>query len=132
VEGARISEVVVTHHPRRFGQSKYNLTRTFRVLMDLMSLNLFLKYLKSPLRFFGKIGGWFFSFGFVCACWAGYAWLVEEVPLYELNVVVTLLFLLWVAALQLLFIGLVASLIVRTGKRRSGYLSMVFSRTERM
>ena len=38
IEGARISEVKVNHHPRRYGESKYGLDRTFRVLMDLLTV----------------------------------------------------------------------------------------------
>ena len=120
VEGARIAEIVVRHHSRRFGKSKYNLSRTFRVLMDLASLNVFLKYLRNPLRFFGKIGIGFLLIGFVGACWVGYYMGVYQTPLIELNIPVTLVFLLWVAGFQFLFLGLVASLIVKTGTR-SGF-----------
>jgi len=118
VEGARIAEVAVDHHPRRFGRSKYNLTRTFRVLMDLASLNIFLKYLRNPLRFFGRIGVWFIAAGALPAGWAGYRMVFDHVPLLDLNVVVTLAFLLWVAGFCFLFLGLTASLIVQTGERR--------------
>jgi len=120
VEGARIAEIVVRHHSRRFGQSKYNLSRTFRVLMDLASLNIFLKYLRNPLRFFGKISIGFLLIGFVGACWIGFYMGVYRTPLIELNIPVTLVFLLWVAGFQFLFLGLVASLIVKTGTR-SGF-----------
>jgi len=41
IEGARIAEMVVTHHERKYGVSKYNISRTFRVIMDLTTLNLF-------------------------------------------------------------------------------------------
>ncbi|MFH1940855.1 MAG: glycosyltransferase family 2 protein [bacterium] len=126
IEGARIAEMVVSHHPRRFGKSKYNLSRTFRVLMDLGSLNLFLKYLKNPLRFFGKIGAWFFLAGILAVCWMGYQMGVERIPLSDLNVSLTLFFLLWVAGFQFVFLGLVASLIVRTGARWGGTLSSYF------
>jgi glycosyltransferase involved in cell wall biosynthesis len=118
VEGARISEVVVNHHPRRFGKSKYNITRTFRVLMDLMTLNLFLKYLRNPLRFFGKIGTLFLTLGFIGTCWIMYQVFVTNLLLEEMNVLVTLIFLLWITGFQFVFLGLVASLIVKTGDRR--------------
>lgn len=118
IEGARIAEVVVNHRPRRFGKSKYNLSRTFRVLMDLSSLNLFLKYLRNPLRFFGRVGVWFHFLGLLVALWVGYRMVIDHTPLVALNVLVTLVFLLWVVGFQFLFIGLVASLIVRTGERR--------------
>ena len=117
VEGARITEVEVNHHPRRFGESKYNLSRTFRVLMDLTSLNIFLKYLRNPLRFFGKIGIGFLFLGFLVACWIAYRMGIHRFPLIDLNILVTLVFLLWVAGFQILFLGLVASLIVKTGTR---------------
>jgi glycosyltransferase involved in cell wall biosynthesis len=123
VEGARISEVAVNHLPRRFGQSKYNLTRTFRVLMDLGSLNLFLKYLRNPLRFFGMIGAWFFGLGIVLTAWIVYQIGGIGVAFYDLNVLVTLSFLLWAMGFQSLFLGFVAVLIVRTGSRKGYTLS---------
>jgi glycosyltransferase involved in cell wall biosynthesis len=122
VEGARIAEIVVRHHPRRFGRSKYNLTRTFRVLMDLSSLNVFLKYLRNPLRFFGKIGILFFGLGAAAAAWAAVRF-ASGTPLLELNVALTLVFLFFVAGFQWLFLGAVASLIVATGGRRGAGLS---------
>jgi glycosyltransferase involved in cell wall biosynthesis len=118
IEGARITEEVVNHHARRFGKSKYNITRTFRVLMDLFSLNLLLKYLRNPLRFFGKLGGLFLILGVVLAGWVGYRMIVTRAPLGEFNVLITMVFLLAVAGFQFLFYGLVASLIVKTGQRR--------------
>jgi len=123
IEGARISEVAVNHLPRRFGKSKYNLTRTFRVLMDLGSLNLFLKYLKNPLRFFGMIGVWFFGLGIVLTAWVVYQIGSDTVPLLDLNVLITLVFLLWTMGFQSLFLGLIAILIVRTGNRKGCTLS---------
>jgi glycosyltransferase involved in cell wall biosynthesis len=123
VEGARISEIIVRHHPRRFGKSKYNLTRTFRVLMDLSSLNLFLKYLRNPLRFFGLIGAWFFVFGIAAALWIGFQVWIRGIPLMDVNVIVTLVFLFFVAGFQWLYLGVVASLIVKTGRRRGASLS---------
>jgi len=54
--GARIGEVPVTHHPRRFGQSKYGLSRTIRVLLDLITVKFLMNYATSPLRMFGGAG----------------------------------------------------------------------------
>ncbi len=121
IEGARISEIIVNHRPRRYGKSKYNISRTFRVLMDLSSLNLFIKYLRNPFRFFGKIGVWFFFFGIVGSLWMGYIIFIQKVQIVDLNVIMTVLFLLWVAGFQFIFIGFVANLIVRTGNRRKDY-----------
>lgn len=52
----RIGEVEVTHHPRRYGQSKYGISRTFRVLLDLLAVLFFLRYSARPGHFFGTFG----------------------------------------------------------------------------
>ena len=56
IEGARITEVPVRHHARRFGQSKYGLGRTIRVVMDLLTVYFMKKFLTRPMHVFG-IGG---------------------------------------------------------------------------
>lgn len=53
---SRIGETVVIHHARRFGTSKYGLSRTFRVILDLLSAFFFLRYRARPGHFFGTIG----------------------------------------------------------------------------
>ena len=123
VEGARIDEIVVTHHPRRFGRSKYNLLRTFRVLMDLSSLNLFLKYLSNPMRFFGALGGWLLFLGSIMAGYVIYCMWWKQVHASDMNVLITTVFLLWAVGMQSVLFGLVASLIVRTASRKGGSLS---------
>jgi glycosyltransferase involved in cell wall biosynthesis len=56
IEGARIAEMPVTHHARRFGKSKYGLGRTFRVLMDLATIFFMKKFLTRPMHVFGLFG----------------------------------------------------------------------------
>lgn len=55
-EGARIDQVNVKHHARIHGQSKYGLSRTFRVLSDLILMLFFRKYMQKPMHFFGTFG----------------------------------------------------------------------------
>lgn len=55
-EGAKIGEMDVRHHPRKFGTSKYGLGRTFRVASDLLLMVFFLKYRQKPMHLFGTIG----------------------------------------------------------------------------
>ena len=57
--GGNIDEVVVSHHPRRFGTSKYGLSRTFRVVLDLMTVKFLLRYSTHPIQIFGKFGLYF-------------------------------------------------------------------------
>lgn len=57
LEGAtKITQVDVNHRPRQFGESKYNLGRTSRVISDLILMVFFKKYLQRPMHFFGGIG----------------------------------------------------------------------------
>ena len=54
--GARIAEIPVRHHARRFGRSKYGLGRIFRVLIDLMVIKMLIQFAAHPLRWFTLIG----------------------------------------------------------------------------
>jgi glycosyltransferase involved in cell wall biosynthesis len=58
--GGKIDEVVVNHRARQFGQSKYGITRTFRVILDLVTVKFLLQYSKGPIQMFGKVAGAFF------------------------------------------------------------------------
>ena len=61
LQGARITQVDVKHHPRKFGRSKYGINRTFRVMSDLMLIVFFRRYMQKPMHLFGTIG--FISLG---------------------------------------------------------------------
>src|SRR3546814_12413928 len=50
--GARLSQIKVRHHPRRFGQSKYGLSRIYRVLFDLLAVKTILTFAQQPLWWF--------------------------------------------------------------------------------
>lgn len=51
--GALVTEIKVTHHPRRFGQTNYTLWRTWKVAFDMVTVSLLVKFASKPLRFFG-------------------------------------------------------------------------------
>ncbi len=57
--GGSVDEVVVGHHPRRFGKSKYGLSRTLRVILDLITVKFLLHYSRGPMQMFGKLGALF-------------------------------------------------------------------------
>ncbi|MFT5523483.1 MAG: glycosyltransferase involved in cell wall biosynthesis [Pirellulaceae bacterium] len=62
--GARCVEVITQHHPRRFGQTKYGISRTVRVVLDLLTVKYLLDYFSSPMKLFGRagIGFWLIAF----------------------------------------------------------------------
>ncbi len=56
--GGRIDEVPVRHHARQFGTSKYGISRTTRVVLDLLTVKFILHYSRGPMQIFGRIGLW--------------------------------------------------------------------------
>lgn len=61
--GARRIEVVTNHRARQFGETKYGLGRTVRVILDLITVKYMLKYFASPMKLFGKLGLWMGGMG---------------------------------------------------------------------
>ncbi len=56
LQGAKITQVDVKHHARRFGKSKYGIGRTTRVMSDLLTMVFFRKYIQRPMHLFGAVG----------------------------------------------------------------------------
>ena len=54
--GARVTEVVVGYRSRKYGVSKYNLSRTYKVLLDLLVVKFLDRYMTKPIHFFGGLG----------------------------------------------------------------------------
>jgi hypothetical protein len=61
--GAKCLEMITTHHPRQFGKTKYGLSRTIRVVLDLLTVKYMLDYYASPMKLFGRIGFAFLAVG---------------------------------------------------------------------
>ncbi|MBE9227699.1 glycosyltransferase family 2 protein [Phormidium sp. LEGE 05292] len=119
IEGARITEIPVRHHARRFGQSKYGLGRTFRVLMDLLTIWFMKKFLTRPMHVFGWWGLISMFAGISIGSYLTFVKLVlgEEIgnrPLLVLAVVLLL------AGVQLFSFGLLAELLMRTYHESQG------------
>jgi glycosyltransferase involved in cell wall biosynthesis len=79
--GARIAEMRVHHRPRRWGVSKYGIARTFRVLLDLLTVKFLLSYATRPLHIFGLIGLASGGLGFLVAVYLTIGKLVYDVPI---------------------------------------------------
>jgi glycosyltransferase involved in cell wall biosynthesis len=66
-QGAKVTELPVTHHPRTHGRSKYGLSRTFKVILDLLVVKFLASYSQKPIYVFGGFGLLSFLFSFICA-----------------------------------------------------------------
>ncbi len=71
-QGARVTEIVVNHRPRTKGRSKYGISRTFRVVLDLLLLKFLDRYGQRPMHLFGGFGLFSVLAGIGCAVWAVY------------------------------------------------------------
>ncbi len=119
IEGARITEIPVRHHARRYGQSKYGLDRTFRVIMDLFTIFFMRKFLTRPMHVFGLFGLLALISGTALGLYLAYVKLglgetIGQRPLLILAVV------LFLSGLQLFSFGLLAELSMRTYHESQG------------
>ncbi len=113
IEGARITEVPVRHHARQFGKSKYGLDRTFRVVMDLLTISFIKKFLTRPMHVFGLLGMLSLLIGVLSGLYLtflkyGLGQSIGDRPLLILAVLLTL------TGIQLFSFGLLAEVLMRT------------------
>jgi glycosyltransferase involved in cell wall biosynthesis len=111
--GANWTEVPVNHRPRRFGKSKYGIGRTFRVLLDLITIRFLQGYMTRPIRIFGKWGIALGGLGFVLGLWLTIQKFFMGQSLGNRPALV-LAVLLIVMGVQLVSIGLLGEMIMRT------------------
>ncbi len=116
IEGARIKEVEVNHHSRMHGKSKYSIARTIKVLMDMTTLSLFIRYVHNPLKYFGGMGLLFLLSGSLAALIYVFSFLYGTMNPEEQNVVITLIFLFVASGVQYMIYGLLAEIISHTSK----------------
>jgi dolichol-phosphate mannosyltransferase len=119
IEGARITEMPVRHHARRFGKSKYGIDRTFRVVMDLMTVYFMKTFLTRPMHVFGLMGVSSTLVGTLLGMYLAFLKLVlgqgiGDRPLLILAVV------LFLTGIQLFCFGLLAELLMRTYHESQG------------
>src|SRR5688500_4647371 len=111
--GVRVSEQVVNHRARKAGTTKYGISRTIRVILDLMTVKFLLSYSTRPLQVFGLYGAGMGLVGTMICAWVAYekyftAWNGDRTWLLLLGI------LLIMAGFQLLTLGLLAELQSRT------------------
>jgi hypothetical protein len=108
-QGYRVTEIPVKHHPRKFGVSKFGLTRFTHGFFDFMTVVFLMKFLKRPMHFFGGLGSLVSALGIVICAYMTYLWFAGEMighrPLLILGV------LLIIVGMQMVTTGLVAEML---------------------
>lgn len=111
--GARIVETAVGHHPRRFGVSKYGIGRTFKVILDLMTVKFLSSYSTKPIYLFGGLGLALFIAGLGLVGLMTYLKFVHGISMI-LTPMPTLAAMFVILGMQSLMLGLLAELVIRT------------------
>lgn len=111
--GANIKEVIVRHHPRRLGKTKYGLSRTLKVLLDLITIKFLLSYSTRPIQLFGKWGLFFFGIGFIIFIYLVFGWLFLGHSLAARPLLIIDIFIM-LTGIQLIILGLIGEMITRT------------------
>lgn len=113
LEGARITQVDVRHHPREHGKSKYGLSRTFKVMSDLLFMLFLKKYLQKPMHLFGNAGLLLFGLGAAINLYLAFLKLVMGQDIWGKPLLILGLMLV-IAGIQLITIGFVIEIQMRT------------------
>lgn len=114
-QGARVTELEVTHHPRLEGKSKYGLMRTFKVVLDLLMVKFLGSYSTKPLYFFGTLGALLCGAGTMAAMFTLYQKFIhpEHVWVHKNPLFGVAVFLFLVGG-QAVMLGILAELQIRT------------------
>jgi glycosyltransferase involved in cell wall biosynthesis len=111
--GARVTEIPVSHHPRRFGKAKYGLSRTLKVMLDILAVRFLTSFSTRPIHIFGLLGMISFLAGGAMLLYLAIVRLfflqpIANRPLTLLGILLTML------GVQLVTSGLLAELLTRT------------------
>lgn len=109
--GGKICEMVVKHHPRTAGESKYGISRTARVLADLALVRLLFKYRSRPVHLFAKVAQYLVLTAVAFGLWAAWGWFFREAPLFGVPFLVAVM--LSVGGVLSVGIGLCCELVMR-------------------
>lgn len=111
--GVSVAELPVNHRPRTAGRSKYGLSRTVRVILDLLTVKFLLSYATRPIQIFGLIGLVFLGAGLATGLYLSFLRLFMDEPIGN-RPLLLLAVLLVLVGIQLITMGLLAEMVSRT------------------
>ncbi|HJZ12420.1 MAG TPA: glycosyltransferase, partial [Acidobacteriota bacterium] len=111
--GARVSEIPVEHHARKMGKSKYGLSRTLKVIFDLMTIKFMASYQTKPIYVFGSFGMLAFTVSLLSGLYAVFLKLFHKADFVQTPLPI-LAVVMFAVGIQFLLMGLLAEMLVRT------------------
>jgi glycosyltransferase involved in cell wall biosynthesis len=111
--GAKVAELPVNHHPRLYGKSKYGISRTLRVVLDLMTVKFLMAYSTKPIQLFGRWGVYTLFTGIITGCLTIYMKIFEHTSMNRNPLLIMTAFLLFMG-IQFIVLGLLGELNART------------------
>jgi glycosyltransferase involved in cell wall biosynthesis len=112
-EGARVAEIPVAHHARTMGKSKYGLSRTFKVVFDLMTIKFMASYQTKPIYIFGTFGMLAFFVSLLAGLYAVFLKLFHKADFVQTPLPI-LAVVMFAVGIQFLLMGMLAEMLVRT------------------
>ncbi|HEX8747302.1 MAG TPA: glycosyltransferase family 2 protein [Pyrinomonadaceae bacterium] len=111
--GARVTEIPVEHHPRTMGKSKYGLSRTLKVVLDLMTIKFMASYQTKPIYVFGTFGIIAFIISLLAGLYAVFLKIFHRADFVQTPLPI-LAIVMFAVGVQFLLMGLLAEMLVRT------------------
>jgi len=110
--GVKVTEVPVIHHSRKYGKSKYGVSRTIKVILDIITVKFLLSYSQSPIQMFGLLGLFSGIVGFIVTAYLIIMRLFFNQPLADRPLFILSIFMIFIGV-QLITIGLLAEVLIR-------------------
>jgi glycosyltransferase involved in cell wall biosynthesis len=111
--GARVTEIPVKHHARKFGRSKYGLDRIVKVLLDLIVVTFLDRYARKPIYVFGGIGAGCLGLGALAAIWAVWLKYGEHISFVQTPLPLMVV-MMGITGVMCILMGLLAEIVTRT------------------
>lgn len=119
-KGFKISEVIVKHHPRRYGKTKFGISRFFKGFIDLITVIFTTRYIRRPLHFFGMLGAATFFTGFIVDAYLSILWFLDKINLSN-RPILFLGTVLIIVGVQFFSLGLIGEMLVHNNKKEDDY-----------
>lgn len=116
-QGFKVTEVGISHQPRRYGISKYGFFRLFFGLIDTITTYFIYRFSEKPLHFFGTIGGGFFSIGFFLSIYMSAERIFYGKLLYRRPLLLFAILLI-IVGIQIIMTGIIGELIVYISQKK--------------